>query len=150
MTLNFKKFAAEGDKFLKYFSKELSYPEDRNRTARVLRSLLHTLRDMITPEENVELLPQLPMFMKAVYVEGWTLKSAQPARIRTMDQFIKAVRMKAGRTANTDFESDDQVETAMSVLFMTLRRYVSLGEMEDIKAVLPKQLKPMLDQVLMF
>lgn len=150
MALNFDQFAGEGNKFLKDFAQELGYPDDRPRAARVLRSLLHTLRDLMTPEENVELLSQFPMFLKAAYVDGWSLRGSKKPRIRTMDDFIKEVRRRDGSASEHDFETDNDVDKAATVLFLVLRRYVSLGELEDIKAVLPKQLKPMLDQVLMF
>jgi uncharacterized protein (DUF2267 family) len=150
MALNFDQFANEGNKFIKDFAHELSYPEDRPRASRVLRSLLHSLRDLLTTEENVELIAQLPMFLKAVHVEGWTLKGAKDKPIRTMDDFVAAVRQHDGRTSDHDFDNDDEVERAAALLFLVLRRYVSLGEMEHIRAVLPKRLKPMLDQVLLF
>jgi uncharacterized protein (DUF2267 family) len=150
MALNFDQFAKEGNKFIKDFAQELSYPADRPRASRVLRSLLHTLRDILTTEENIELIAQFPMFLKAVYIEGWTLKGAKDKTIRSMDDFTAAVRQHSTRTFDRDFGSDDEVERAAAVLFLVLRRYVSLGEMEDIRAVLPKRLKPMLDQVLLF
>jgi uncharacterized protein (DUF2267 family) len=147
MILNFNKYASEGEAFLKELAVELGYPDDRNRAARVLRSIIHTLRDIITPEENVAFLAQLPMFLKAVYVEGWTLKPA--GRIRNIEQLIDAIRGNDTNTAGRDFSDDEEVEKSVSVIFKVLRRYVSLGEMEDIRAVLPKGLKPLLNDVLM-
>ena len=148
MALNFQQFAAEGERFLKELADGLGYPEDRNRAARVLRSVLHTLRDLITPEENVEFIAQMPMFLKAVYIEGWTLKQ-QEGHIRTIDQLITAVRMHHGIGSERDFEDDDAIEVAISMVIMSLRKYISLGELEDIRAVLPQRLKPILNQVLM-
>jgi uncharacterized protein (DUF2267 family) len=149
MALNFDQFAQEGNKFLKDFSQELSHPENRERSARVLTSLLHSVRDLLTLEENVDVIAQLPMFLKAVYVQGWSPKGSRDKRVRTIEDFIKDVRVHDGRSSEYDFESDDEVERATAVMFMVLRRYITLGELEDIKAVLPKRLKPMLNAVTM-
>ncbi|HLF64737.1 MAG TPA: DUF2267 domain-containing protein [Saprospiraceae bacterium] len=148
MGLNFKQFAADGERFVKELATELGYPADYNRTARVMRSVFHTVRDILSPEESVELLAQLPMFLKAVYVEGWSLKPKKD-RIRSVSQFITAVRLHDRTASERDFASDEEVELAVVVIFNVLHKYVSLGEMEDIRAVLPKEIKPLLNQILM-
>ncbi|HXH19123.1 MAG TPA: DUF2267 domain-containing protein [Chitinophagales bacterium] len=147
MTLDFNKFAAEGNEFLNTLAHELGYPQDRNRAARVLRAVLHTLRDILTPEENVQLLAQLPMFLKGVYVEEWKLKKEK--NVRTMEQFIQRVKKYDRFGAGHDFETNEDVESAAKTLFIVLHRYISLGELEDIKAVLPKELKSLVNPVLM-
>ncbi len=147
MTLDFNKFAAEGNEFLNTLAKELGYPQDRNRAARVLRSVLHTLRDILPPEENMQLLAQLPMFLKGVYVEEWRLKKDKD--VRTMEQFIKRARKYDRFSAGRDFETNEDAEGAARTIFIALHKYISLGELEDIKAVLPKELKSMVNPVLM-
>lgn len=147
MVLNFHQFATEAETFIRDLAGELGYPDDRNRAARVLKSVLHTMRDIIPPEESVEFMAQLPMFLKAVYVEGWTL--SQDVSIRSQEEFMAEVRRNDGNVAARDFADEDDVSRSVSVVFMMLHRYVSLGEMEDIRAVLPKKLKPLLNDVLM-
>ena len=148
MALDFKQFAAEGEQFVKKLAMDLGFPDDRDRAARTLRAVLHALRDVITIEEGVEFMAQLPMFLKAVYTEGWSLKG-QLYKIHTMEQFVEAVRRHDGNVATRDFSSDDEIEKAAVLVFMALHKYVSLGELEDIRAVLPKSLKPLFNQVLM-
>ena len=148
MALNFIKIAENGTEFMKDLSKELGYPEDTKRAGRVLKSILHALRNQLTVEESVQLLSQLPLFLKGVYVESWTLhKTAK--KPKNFDEFYHEIR-KIDKQANLyDFKTDDDIDNAISVVFMSLRRYVSLGELEDIKAILPKELKLMLNSVLM-
>lgn len=148
MSLNFIKIAEKGTEFIKDLSKELGYPEDTKRAGRVLKSILHALRNQLTVEESVQLLAQLPLFLKGVYVENWTMHKAGK-NPKNFEEFYHEIR-KIDKQANLhDFKTDDDIDNAISVVFMSLRKYVSLGELEDIKAILPKDLKLMLNSVLM-
>ncbi len=148
MALNFNKIAANGNEFMSDFAQELGYPEDIPRAGRVLKSILHALRNQLTIEESIQMVSQFPMFLKAVYVENWTLrkKSKKPKHLK---EFYNEIRKIDNRTAQYDFQTDDEIDNAIGVVFMSLRRYVSLGELEDIKAVLPKDLKHIVNNVTM-
>ena len=148
MALNFNKIAAKGNKFLKDLSKELGYPEDINRAGRVLKTILHALRNQLTTEESVQLLAQLPLFLKGIYVENWTLhKNAK--KPKNFDELYHEIRKIDKLAALYDFKTDDDIDNAIAVVFMSLRKYVSLGELEDIKAILQKDLKSMLNNAIM-
>lgn len=148
MALNFDKIAIKGNEFLKDLAKELGYPEDTNKASRVLKSILYALRNQLTVEESVQLMAQFPLFLKAVYVENWSLRK-QDNKPRNMTEFIHEIKKINKQTAQHDFKTDDDVDNAIAVVFMSLRKYVSLGELEDIKAVLPKDLKLIVNNVLM-
>lgn len=70
MALNFNQYAAEGNTFMKAYAKELRLTGDYDKAGRILSTVLHGLREMITTEESLQLIAQLPMFLKAVYVNG--------------------------------------------------------------------------------
>lgn len=148
MSLNFDKIAIKGNEFLKDIAKDLGYPEDTNKAGRVLTAILHGLRNQLTVEENVQLLAQFPLFLKAIYVENWSLHK-NDKKPRTMNEFFHEIKKMNKQVAQHDFKTDDEIDHAIAVVFMSLRKYVSLGELEDIKAVLPKELKLMLNNVLM-
>lgn len=86
MGLNFNKYAQEGNEFLKELAVELGHPEEINRTAIILRSVLHLFRDRITISESFDFLSQLPMFLKGIYVENWKY-SEKPLRIKNLTEF---------------------------------------------------------------
>ncbi|MBI3133973.1 MAG: DUF2267 domain-containing protein [Bacteroidetes bacterium] len=148
MALNFDQFAAEGNEFVARLAKELGYPKDKARAGRVLKSVLHAVRDQLTPTESVQLIAQLPMFLKAVYVHNWSLKTVKK-KTRKFDDFLMEICVIDGDVSQSDFPTNNDIETAVSVVFMMLRKYLSLGEIEDIKALLPKELKPLLNTPLM-
>lgn len=148
MALNFTKFAAEANTFLKKYTKEMNLTNDTDKAGRILSAILHALRDVITTEESLQLISQFPMFLKAVYVNGWTIQKKQ--KIKTMPEFIDLVRKHDGVTSVHDIESDEIAENYIDTTFILLRKYISLGELEDLRTVLPKNLKSMIYQNIMF
>lgn len=148
MALNFTQFATEGNTFLKKYAKEMNLANNTDKAGRILSSILHALRDVITTQESLQLISQFPMFLKAVYVNGWTIQKKQ--KIKTMTEFIDLVRKYDGVTSVHDFESDEIAENYIDTTFIILRKYISLGELEDLRTVLPKNLKSMIYQNIMF
>lgn len=140
MALNFNQYAVEGNTFLKQYAKELCLSEDPDRAGRVLSSILHGLRSIISIEESLQFIAQLPMFLKAVYVNGWSIKANRP-RIKDVEEFIDLIRSLDDKTSLYDFESDEIAEDYIYSTFLILRQYVSSGEMDDIRGELPKGLK---------
>jgi len=150
MALNFNQYATEGNTFLKHYAKEMNLGDNREKAGRILTAILHALRDIITTEESLQFIAQLPMFLKAVYVNGWTIRRDRP-KVRHIPEFIDLVRKHDGPAAINDFEYSDEVaEQYINTTFIYLRKYVSLGEMEDIRDGLPKELKSLIYSNIMF
>lgn len=141
MALNFNHFAAEANTFLKEYSKEMNLVNDTEKAGRILSSILHALREVISVEESIQLMAQFPMFLKAVYVNGWTTRKRD--KVKNMTEFIDLVRKYDGVTSVHDFESDEIAENYIDTTFILLRKYISFGELEDIRSELPKDLKSM-------
>ena len=150
MALNFNQYATEGNTFLKDYAKQMDMPNDRDKAGRIFTAIMHALRDIIPPEESLQFIAQLPMFLKAVYVNGWNIKKKKP-KIKRMAEFLDLVRSHDWPAEVNDFEYSDEVaERYVDTTFIYLRKYVSLGEMEDIRDSLPKDLKSMIYSNLMF
>lgn len=150
MALNFNQYATEGNTFLKDYAKQMDMPDDRDKAGRIFTAIIHALRDIIPIEESMQFMAQLPMFLKAVYVNGWAIKKEKP-KIKQMSEFLDLVRAHDWPAEVNDFEYSDEVaERYVNTTFIYLRKYVSLGEMEDIRDSLPKNLKSMIYLNLMF
>lgn len=143
MALNFNQYATEANTFLKDYARELNMEDNPEKAGRILMATLHGLRYMISVEESLQFISQLPMFLKAAYVNGWSIKRDR-RKIRNMEDFIFLVRSFDGVTSVYDFESDEVAEEYINATFLMLRKYVSTGEMDDLKDALPKNLKQML------
>lgn len=148
MALNFNQFAAEANTFLKEYSREMNLVTDTEKAGRILSAILHALREVISVEESIQLIAQFPMFLKAVYVNGWTTHKKE--KVKNMTEFIDLCREYSGLTSVHDFESDELAENYIDTTFILLRRYISLGELEDIRSELPKDLKSMVYHNIMF
>lgn len=149
MAHDFNKFASEANKFIKDYAVEMNLGEDTEKAYRIFSTILYAFRDLITVQESIQLIAQLPMFLKAVYVNRWDTHQIK-SKPKTTEQFIELIKEKAGNTAEFDFGDDEKTEMYLSVTFIALRKYVSFGEMEDIRSSLPKDLKWMVGGTLMF
>ena len=108
--------------------------EDRQRCYQALRATLHALRDRLTIDEVAQLAAQLPMLIRGVYYEGWD-PSRNPTKERDETQFLS--RILAGFPPDTDIDP----ERIARAVFSVLTAEVSRGEIEDVRRILPKQLR---------
>ncbi len=138
--MNFEKHAAKGNEFLNRLAYRLGNPDDHNRAGRVLRAVLHVLRARLSIEESFQLMAQLPMIIKAVYVDGWA-PSRNHSKIKTINEFADEVMRVDGATAWRDFSGATDAFDAIEAVMKTIADYVSAGELHDIIAVLPEDMK---------
>jgi uncharacterized protein (DUF2267 family) len=144
MTLNFDKYAQSGHAFVKKIARELGDENDTSTASRILRSTLIVLRDQSTPEEAMQFISQLPMLIKALYVDGWKL-SDKKSKVRHLDDFITEVHKQSQAAGHDDFTSQEGCFLAIQAVFRVIREYVSAGEIEDLRLTLPVELRPLLD-----
>jgi len=143
MALNFNKYAIDGEQFVKEVATEMDTPWDIARGGRIMRAVLHAFRDRLPPRESLQLISQLPMLIKAIYVDGWKIKE-EDRHLRHLGDFIEAVREAGGRATIDDFVTDYDVEHAVQAVFKVLKNHVSEGEIKDVLATLPAELRPLL------
>jgi uncharacterized protein (DUF2267 family) len=110
--------------------------DDREKAWRVLRAYLQLLREQVTIDEAAQLAAQLPMVLRGVFYEGFD-PGRQPAKLRDRDEFLASF---AERTQLTDPEAVQAVEAVTRVL----RHHVTAGELDDVLAQLPTQLRDVL------
>ena len=67
MALNFNQYAADANTFMKEYAEKLNI-EDKEKAGRILSAILHGLREVISTEESLQIIAQLPIFLKAEYV----------------------------------------------------------------------------------
>jgi uncharacterized protein (DUF2267 family) len=99
-----------------------------------LRAVLHALRDRLTVEEVAQLGAQLPMLIRGFYYEGWD-PTGKPSKIRQREQFLSRIGQQ--------FKGDNSVdpEHVARAVFTVLAKRVSEGEIEDVKQVLPEEIR---------
>jgi uncharacterized protein (DUF2267 family) len=140
MGLNFDKFAQEGNAFINDLGEKLGHPNERSTTSIALRAVLHALRDRISIPQSFNLIAQLPMFLKAVYVENWKYHE-KPIKARTLEDFKSMVKLEQEKYGETRFDWPEPTEHIISIVFNCLGKYISEGEIEDISKELPEELR---------
>jgi uncharacterized protein (DUF2267 family) len=119
--------------WLKDLMEVLGWP-DRHKAYLALRATLHALRDRLTVEEVAQLGAQLPMLIRGFYYEGWD-PTNKPLRVRHREQFLERILQA--------FRRDDGIdpEKVARAVFTVLEKRVTEGEIEDVKHVLPAELR---------
>jgi uncharacterized protein (DUF2267 family) len=113
----------------------------RNQSYAALRSVLHALRDRLTVQETAQLGAQLPMLVRGIYYAGW-----RPERVpikMSRDEFLQAVRREFPYSLPRGIDIDDVVR----VVLAALRKFVSVGEWDDIASVVPKDIREVVSSV---
>lgn len=107
--------------------------DDKHRAYLALRSVLHTLRDRLTIEEATDLGSQLPMLVRGFYYDGWN-PSGMPVKF-DRKEFLVNIREQFINGRNID------AEKITRAVFKVLDKRIAAGEIEDIKAILPGELR---------
>ena len=139
--MNLNRYVESSSKFLNEVAEELGYPQDVDMALRVVRAVFSAMRDRLTIEESFDIMAQLPMLLKGIYVDGWR-PSKQKAKIRDFEQFMAETLQSDRRAAEVDFgiEAESITETIQAV-FRVLKRHLPKGEVNDITANLPHNIR---------
>jgi uncharacterized protein (DUF2267 family) len=107
---------------------------NKPRAYRLLKSVLHALRDWLQLNEAVDLGAQLPTLLRGIYYEQWR-PSGTPVRSRSKTAFLARV--------DEDFEQDPPANTEQAVMavFELLSKKVTAGEIEHVRHALPDDLR---------
>lgn len=136
----FEEYENDAQLFVKEVANELNIRDDHRRVIRMMNSVLHTIRDMLTPEESLHFISQLPMLMKGMYVHGWHL--GEKPRVRDRREFVE--RLFSQNTPNVsarDFGDDESAIDSTRAVVRVLCRHISQGEIDDIRSQFPAELK---------
>jgi uncharacterized protein (DUF2267 family) len=119
--------------WLKDLAEELWW-EDQHQAYLALRATLHALRDRLTVDEATHLGAQLPMLIRGFYYEGWS-PAGKPVKERHKGEFCAHVKECFQEGENID------AEKIVRGVFKMLSRRITEGEIEDIKHIMPPELR---------
>lgn len=107
---------------------------DKPRAYRLLKSVLHALRDWLEVDESANLAAQLPGLLRGAYYEQWR-PATTPVKKRGRQQFLDHV--------DREFKRDPLWNTteAVTAVFQLLSEKISAGEIEDVRHALPEDVR---------
>ncbi len=141
MLQSFDQHAQRGNEFLHLLAFELGDKSNKEAAERITRAVFRSLRNLLTLEENFQLIAQLPLILKGLYVEGWAPQKKRKKLSKILDDFYTEVIKEEGAKAWKDFSTEEEIKKGVNAVFTVLRMYISEGQMEDVKAVVPNELK---------
>lgn len=118
------------DRWLKEIATDLGW-SDLHKSYTALRATLHALREQLPVDECAQLSAQLPLMLRGAYWEGWDphcTKSPHGA-------FLNAVH------AAFKHDPDLDPERVARAVFKALAREISMGEMADVRGILPRDIR---------
>jgi uncharacterized protein (DUF2267 family) len=101
-----------------------------------LRAVLHALRDRLTVQESAQFAAQLPIFIRGIYYEGWN-PARTPLKSRGKGLFLRQVRAEFAHTRNPDVDA----EHITRAIFRVLSKHISKGELDQIKMMMPREVR---------
>lgn len=144
----FDKYAQEGNEFLHTLAVDLGHPEELDTTMIILKSTLHTLRDRITIGESFDLLAQLPLVLKGVYVEHWKYSDKPPQEYNKFNDFKNHIKKEQELHGETEFSWTEPTEEIVQTVINSLnKRYFSDGQLDHVMKNLPKDIVEHLQEV---
>jgi uncharacterized protein (DUF2267 family) len=113
--------------------------DDRRLAYTALRATLHALRDRLTVQEAADLAAQLPMLVRGFYYEGWD-PTGKPLKIRDREEFLDLI--------TREFRGADEpvdAELVARAVFRLLSERITGAEVEDLRSVLPTEIRSLWD-----
>lgn len=139
MTDTFQDALTKSEAWLRELRKTLIVDNDRQAIG-ALRAGLHAIRDRLPAAEVVDLGAQLPMLIRGMYYEGWTLTN-DPTETRTRDQMLARVRE---RIRDPRLDPEDVLRAVIRLLAW----HVSDGELDQIVNTLPGPIAALWDEAM--
>lgn len=137
--MDFTQYAGKGNQIVNEVAEELGFPGNKDLAGRILRAVLHTLRERLTIQESFQLMAQLPLVLKGLYVEGWKYQE-KPFRIKHIGEFVLNVIREDYPAGHHDISTVKDGENAIMAVLKVLRNHISEGEVQDILASIPSEL----------
>lgn len=123
----------EANLWLKQIEAELGQCE-RPEALSALRAALHALRDRLGAQAAVNFAAQLPMIVRGLYYEGWTIPE-HATRAHTLEEFCDAVDAYLPRGFRFD------AAMIARAVFRTAAKQMGKGEAAKVRAQLPEPIR---------
>jgi uncharacterized protein (DUF2267 family) len=141
-SLNFEEYVAEGNRFIHEVAEELK--TNRHHAARIVRAVLHAVRDRLPANDSIEFAQGLPMALKSVWLDQYDI-SKTPVIIRHKEEFLDYIYDKDEPTSFADFPDAGSIEEGLQAVFFVLENHMSAGQVRQLKNMLNKEIVELID-----
>lgn len=108
--------------------------DNKQRAYRLMRAVLHAVRDHLSPDAAAQLAAQMPIIVRGIYYEGWD-PSKTPVKERSRAGFLAGIQ--------EDFRGDPlgDAEAAVGAVLDLLDNRISEGEMEHLRRTFSRDIR---------
>ncbi|AKD05345.1 DUF2267 domain-containing protein [Pontibacter korlensis] len=145
MGLDFAQHNQKATEFIKEVARELETPGDVAYADRLVKSVLSVLREMIQPEESLNLVSSLPMYLQGLLLDGWKM-TWDTKRIETREEFFDELREKYPRTTGRPLGDYQSARKDVKAVLRVLQKYVPEGEVLHVKTQLSPPIAELWDK----
>ncbi|MFN6943430.1 MAG: DUF2267 domain-containing protein [Cytophagaceae bacterium] len=131
--------------FLLALSKYLEFYGDRDKSKRILVSVLHALRDTLSFDQSLQVLSSLPVNLKSIYIYNWSI-SESGTTISPDTDFLKVVIKRAGKLSHYDFPEEKKALQNIRSVFSFIEENIPESKMAIIRSNYPDSLKKILNE----
>ncbi|MEZ4384897.1 MAG: DUF2267 domain-containing protein [Nannocystaceae bacterium] len=129
--MRFETYATFANAFVAEYAGEIGVGDDLRLATRALRALVGGLRSGLSRRASTRLMRQLPLLIKALYVDGWDFDEREAADEGRLAAFVAAplplpIELRGGE--------------AIAALFAVLRRHAAAAEFQELRGSLPTDL----------
>ena len=139
--LNFDNYQHEINKYVNDLAAQLGHPQEKRRSLIIWKAVMHTIRDRIHLSESFDLISQLPLILKGIYVDQWRYSESPSKDYETIREMTEEVEKLQAHYGEEDFDWNISTEEIISRTMDSLKAYFSEGQLEHIKSQLPAEVK---------
>ncbi len=131
--INFEKYGNETQLWVAEIAEYMHCPGKTGQAYSALKAVLHTIRDRSTIQEVFQLSAQLPVLIRGIYFEGYK-PAGKPDKMNA-EEFLQKIKQRMGPSA--EVPPSEALKAVLTILY----EKTSPGEMEDIKGLMPKDIR---------
>jgi uncharacterized protein (DUF2267 family) len=123
--------------WLSEIQEELEWP-DKEKVYKATKAVLQAIRDRSPFEETLHFTAELPLVMKGMMFDGYSL-SGKPVKIRNIAEFFDYVQERYGSGQGNVINADEACRGVINVI----ADKVGEGEMKKLVANMPEDIRPL-------
>lgn len=137
----FEKFVQDANSYVKKLAADLGHPDELGRVFIIWRAVMHAIRERIQISESFDLMSQLPLLLKGMYVHNWKYHEKPPLDYDTIEEMKTVVKKYQDQYGEQQFDWSKSTEEIISITLLSLNEYLTEGQLEHVKGQMPEEVK---------
>ena len=146
--LSFDKFTKDANRYINNLATDLGHPEEKDRSMRLWRAVMHSIRDRIHIGESFQIIAPLPMILKGIYVQGWIYSEKPALDYDSLEEMKDQVKKHQNSYGEEEFPWSKSTEVLIAITLNSLKEFMPESQLDHIIDQMPKEIKKKLKESL--